>query len=227
MKFVTIIPARGGSKRFPGKNIHSFMGKPLIAHSIVCSTNCDVISHTYVSTDDEQIKQTSIQYGAEIIDRPVELGSDYATSADVMNNAVEQLIAKGVDFDYVLLLQATNPLRPANLLNDAIKIIEETKVDSLMTVNRSELKLGKIVNNHFQPWNYHFGQRSQDLDPLYYENGLLYISSKELLLQGKISSDNMYPMVVDDIFGEVDIDTCEDMEYAEFIAKRYAEWNFR
>ena len=223
MNYITIIPARGGSKRFPGKNIHEFIGKPLIAHSIECSKANSTISHTYVSTDDEQIKQISLQYGAEVIDRPAELGSDFATSADVMKNAVEQLIAKGDDFDYVLLLQATNPLRPEGLLQKAIDIIEQTKVDSLMTVNRSELKLGRIVDNHFQPWNYHYGQRSQDLDPLYYENGLLYISSKELLLQGRITSENMYPMVVDHIFGEVDIDTCEDMEYAEFIANRYAK----
>lgn len=222
-KYITIIPARGGSKRFPGKNIHEFMGKPLIAHSIDYSRECSKVSHTFVSTDDEHIKQVSLQNGAEVIERPDELGSDFATSADVMKNAVEQLISRGEEFDYVVLLQATNPLRPKNLLDDAIKVIEETKADSLMAVNRCELKLGKIVNNHFQPWNYHYGQRSQDLDPLYYENGLLYISSKELLLKGKITSENMYPMVVDHIFGEVDIDTREDMEYAEFIAKRYAE----
>ena len=221
MKFISIIPARGGSKRFPGKNIHDFLGKPLIAHSIDCAKKCFKISQTYVSTDDEQIKQVCLQYGSEIIERPSELGSDFATSADVMKNAVEQLIAKGEEFDYVILLQATNPLRPANLLNDAICIIEETKADSLMTVNRSELKLGKIVDNHFLPWNYYYGQRSQDLDPLYYENGLLYISSKDLLLQGKIVSENVYPMIVDHIFGEVDIDTREDMAYAEYIAKQY------
>lgn len=221
MNYVTIIPARGGSKRFPGKNIHPFLGKPLIAHSIMCSEDCVKVKKTFVSTDDDEIKNVSLQFGAEIIDRPCELGSDYATSAEVMKNAVEQLVAKGFDFDYVLLLQATNPLRPAHLLEDAISIIERTKVDSLMTVSRSELKLGKIVNNHFLPWNYHFGQRSQDLEPLYYENGMLYITSKELLLQGKIVSEDMYPMVVDHIFGEVDIDTRADMEYAEYVAKSY------
>ena len=223
MKYVTIIPARGGSKRFPGKNIYVFMGKPLIAHSICYSQTCKFVSHTYVSTDDDIIKQTSLQYEADVIDRPEELGSDYATSADVMKNAVEQLLNRGETFDYVILLQATNPLRPKGLLEDAIKIIEENKPDSLMTVSKSDLKLGKIIDNHFRPWNYHYGQRSQDLDPLFYENGLLYISSKELLLQGKITSENMFPMVVDHIFGEVDIDTREDMEYAEFIAKRYEE----
>lgn len=221
MRFVTIIPARGGSKRFPGKNIYNFIGKPLIAHSIDYSKECDKIRGTYVSTDDEQIKRISLQYGAEVIDRPVELGSDYATSADVMKNAAVQLLDHGIDFDYAILLQATNPLRPLNLLYEAIDIIERTNVDSLMTVNRSELKLGKIINKKFLPWNYHYGQRSQDMEPLYYENGLLYISSKELLLNGKIRSVDTYPMIVDHIFGEVDIDTKEDMEYAEFIARRY------
>ena len=223
MKYITIIPARGGSKRFPGKNIHSFLGVPLIAHSIRNSLQCNLVSHTYVSTDDEQIKKVSKDFGAEIIDRPAELGGDYISSAEVMQNTVQMLIRQGVEFDYVLLLQATNPLRPRDLLSKAIACIENTKADSLMTVSRSELKLGKIVDNHFRPWNYQYGQRSQDLEPLYYENGLLYISSKELLLQGKIISENMYPMIVNHIYGEVDIDTYEDMEYAEFIAKRYAQ----
>lgn len=221
MRFITVIPARGGSKRFPSKNVHPFIGMPLIAHSILCSKESSKVIETYVSTDDEDIKKVSIKYGASIIDRPLELGGDFTTSADVMKNAVEQLIERGVEFDYVLLLQATNPLRPKWLLDEAISIIEQINIDSLMTVSRSDLKLGKIIDNHFKPWNYHYGQRSQDLEPLYYENGLLYISSKELLLQGKIVSENMYPMVVDHIFGEVDIDTREDMAYAEFVANHY------
>ena len=92
-----------------------------------------------------------------------------------------------------------------------------------MTVSRSDLKLGRIQDNPFIPWNYHFGQRSQDLEPLYYENGLLYVSSKELLLQGKIVSEQAYPLVVEHVFGEIDIDTREDLEYAEYTARRYKQ----
>lgn len=223
MKFVTVIPARGGSKRFPRKNVYEFMGKPLIAHSIDFSLACESVTGTYVSTDDAEIKAVALQEGAEIIDRPDDLAGDHATSASVMQHAAQYLSEKGIDYDYVVLLQATNPLRPKNLLNDAIEIIEKTRSASLMTVNRSELKLGKIIDNHYQPWNYHYGQRSQDLEPLYYENGLLYISSKELLLEGKIMDENMYPLVVDHVFGEVDIDTKEDMTYAEFISNNYKD----
>ena len=99
----------------------------------------------------------------------------------------------------------------------AIDIIEKGGYDSLMTVNRDPRKLGKIIDGKFTPWNYEFGMRSQDMEPLYYENGLLYISSKEQILNGKIMGDNMYPMIMNHIFGEVDIDTPADMAYAEYV----------
>ena len=221
MKFITLIPARGGSKRFPRKNIYPLNGKPLIAHSIEYSNNNALVSGTYVSTDDADIKRVSLDFRARVIDRPDELAGDFVTSASVMQHAAQWLIDNGVEYDYIILLQATNPLRPEGMLSEAIRLIEENGYDSLMTVNKSELKLGKIINNQFKPWNYHYGQRSQDMEPLYYENGLLYISSKELLLEGKIVSENMYPMVVDHIYGEVDIDTEADMKYAEYVINNY------
>lgn len=221
MKYITIIPARGGSKRFPGKNIHLLDGKPLICHSIDYSLGISLISGTYVSTDNDDIKQICKISGAEVIDRPVELASDYATTASAMRHAVQYLEDEGVEFDFVVLLQATNPLRPKGLLEGAIRIIEQGKNDSLFTVSKNSQKLGKIINNKYVPWNYKFGQRSQDLEPLYYENGLLYITKKELLLQEIIEGPTAYPLVVDHPFGEVDIDTIQDFHYAEFMLNQY------
>ena len=223
MKFVAIIPARGGSKRFPGKNTHFLNGIPLISHSITYSLNNPEIDRTYVSTDAEDIKQISRKAGAEIIDRPAEFAGDHATTASAMKHAVQYLMNKGVEFEYVVLLQATNPLRPKNLLKEAIDIIEKGGYSSLFTVSRSEKKLGKIIDGKFVPWNYTFGMRSQDMDPLYYENGLLYITSKELLLQEIIEGKDAYPMVVDHPYGEVDIDTVEDFHYAEYILSQYKD----
>ena len=220
-KYITIIPARGGSKRLPGKNTHLLNGIPLICHSINYSLNNPQIVGTYVSTDAEDIKRISREAGAQIIDRPEELADDYATSASVMKHAVDYLVSQGVEFDFVILLQATNPLRPNSLLDEAISIIEKGENDSLFTVNRSTRKLGKIIDNKFVPWNYHFGQRSQDLDPLFYENGLLYITSKELLHQEIIEGPTAFPLVVNHPFGEVDIDTIEDFHYAEFMLNQY------
>lgn len=220
-KYITIIPARGGSKRFPKKNIQVLNGIPLICHSIEYSLNNPRVIETYVSTDSAEIKKISTDSGAIVVDRPVELADDYTTSASVMKHSVEYLIRKGVDFDYVILLQVTNPLRPKELLDQAIDIIETGHYDSLFTVSRSEKKLGKIIDGRFIPWNYTFGMRSQDMEPLYYENGLLYITSKELLLQGIIEGKDAYPLVIDHPFGEVDIDTKKDFEYAKFIINQY------
>lgn len=221
MKYITVIPARGGSKRFPGKNIHLLAGHPLIAHSIEYSLSNDHISATYVSTDSPEIKTVSLNYGAVVLERPEELSGDHVTTVAVLTHVAKTLLSQRVDFDYMVLLQATNPLRPYNLLDEAIDIIEKGEYDSLMTVNRDPRKLGKIIDGKFTPWNYQFGMRSQDMDPLYYENGLLYITSKEQILNGKIMGDNMYPMIMDHIFGEVDIDTREDMAYAEYVLKHY------
>lgn len=222
-RYITIIPARGGSKRFPGKNTRALNGIPLIVHSIAYSLENSEIIGTYVSTDSDDIKRISREASAEIIDRPAEFAGDHATTASAMKHAVQYLINKGVEFDYVVLLQATNPLRPKNLLKDAIDIIERGKNDSLFTVNRSEKKLGKIIDGKFVPWNYKFGMRSQDLEPLFYENGLLYITKKELLLQEIIEGPTAYPMIVDHPFGEVDIDTVEDFHYAEYILNQYKD----
>lgn len=223
MKYIAIIPARGGSKRFKGKNIYPLCGKPLISYSILYAKNNQQINDTFVSTDSEDIKNVSIFYGAKVIDRPKELGGDYVSSAAVLKDAVCQLIEQGIDFDCVVLLQPTNPLRTKTLLAEGIKYMETGNYDSLCTFSRDDKKLGRIVGGNFVPWNYKFGQRSQDMEPLFYENGLLYISKKDLILQERIFGDNMYPLVVEHKFGEVDIDTIEDMEYAEYIMQRNYE----
>ena len=217
MKYITVIPARGGSKRFPNKNIYPLASLPLIAYSIEYSLSNPEISETYVSTDSQEIREISIKYGAKVLKRPDELSGDFVTTAAVLKHVGEALVANGEDFDFMVLLQATNPLRPKKLLSESIRILEQGGYDSLMTINKSCRKLGKIIDNQFVPWNYKFGMRSQDMDPPYYENGLLYITSKEQILKGNILGEKMYPMVVNHIFGEIDIDTREDMSYAEYI----------
>lgn len=221
MKYIAIIPARGGSKRFPRKNISELNGIPLIVYSIMYAKNNPEISDIYVSTDDDEIKSVSKNNGAKILNRPSALATDFASTASVLQDAVYKLIADGIEFDYVVLLQPTNPLRPQQLMGEAIKLIEEKKFSSIMSVNKCSRKLGKIEDDKFKPWNYFFGQRSQDMDPLFYENGLLYITSKELLLEGKVMDETTHPLLVNHIYGEVDIDTFEDMKYAEFVIKNY------
>lgn len=225
MKTIAIIPARGGSKRLPNKNILSLGGIPLIAHSILYAQgNKAIIDEVYVSTDDETIKEIALQYGAKVIDRPKNLSGDLEPTVSALRHVLESV---QTDVENVVLLQATNPLRPQNLLEEAFEAYQNGNYDSLFTVSRNHQKLGKIVANKFVPFNYTIGQRSQDLEPLFFENGLLYISKAKLILpldfargDSKIISENAYPLEVNSFFDNVDIDTQEDLAYAEYLIEK-------
>lgn len=216
MKTIAIIPARGDSKRLPQKNIKILGGIPLLAYSIqYAQANSDIIDEIYVSTDDAEIKKIAILFGAKVIDRPKSLSGDLEPTVSALKNVLEQLGEDTVE--NVILLQATNPLRPESLLKNAFKIYEEENCDSLFTVTQNHQKFGKIQQKKFIPYNYKIGQRSQDLEPLFYENGLLYISKAKLILEDKIISENAFTFVIDHIFAKIDIDTQEDFDYTEWI----------
>jgi len=212
---IAIIPARGGSKRLIGKNSLLLAGIPLLAHSILyAKRNSEIIDDVYVSTDDAEIKQLALNYGAKVVDRPDYLSGDFEPTVSCLKHCLENIEQ---EVENVFLLQPTNPLRMDDLLRNAFMAFKAQKSDSLMTVTKSHHKLGKIVQNRFEPFNYEPGQRSQDLEPLFFENGLLYISSAELIRQDKIISAAAIPFVVDHIFAGVDIDTQEDLDYAEYL----------
>lgn len=219
MKTIVIIPARGGSKRLPNKNLLPFADFPLIAHSILyAQKNSTIIDGIYVSTDDETIKGIALKYGAKVIDRPESFSGDMEPTVSALKHVLESI---EMDVEDVILLQVTNPLRPEELLKEAFEFYQRGNYDSLFTVSRNHQKLGKIIENKFYPFNYSIGQRSQDLEPLFFENGLLYITKASLILQDVIISENAFPLEVNHIFSTIDIDTPEDLEYADFIQKRF------
>ncbi|MEO6176124.1 MAG: acylneuraminate cytidylyltransferase family protein [Flavobacterium circumlabens] len=219
MKTIAIIPARGGSKRIPDKNIQLFGTLPLLAHSILyAKQNSTVIDEVYVSTDSEEIKKTALQFGAKVIDRPAAISGDLEPTVSALRHALESL--EGNNVENVILLQATNPLRPQNLLVEAFEVYQQENLDSLFTVTRNHQKFGKIAGNKFIPFNYAIGQRSQDLEPLFFENGLIYITKASLIRNDIIISENAFPFEVNHIFAKVDIDTPEDLEYAEYLFQK-------
>ncbi|MBK8599682.1 MAG: acylneuraminate cytidylyltransferase family protein [Flavobacterium sp.] len=214
MKNIAIIPARGGSKRLPNKNILLLGGIPLIAHSILeAQKNATIIDEIYVSTDDPQIKEIALSFGAKVIDRPAQLSGDLEPTVTALKHVLASIPDQ---VSAVFLLQPTNPLRPDNLISDAFSLFQKNNSDSLMTITRNHQKLGKLSNNQFQPFNYIMGQRSQDLEPLYFENGLLYILASELILQEKLIGRNQFSMVVNHPFATIDIDTQDDFDFAEY-----------
>lgn len=219
MKNIAIIPARGGSKRLPNKNILLLDGIPLIAHSIIfAQNNPSIVNDIFVTTDDEEIKEISLKFGAKVIDRPSELSGDLDSTVSALKHCLE--VINDAQIENVILLQPTNPLRPEDLISKAFEVYKEKKCDSLFTVSRNHQKFGKIVNNEFVPFNYEIGQRSQDLDPIFFENGLLYISKVQNILKDTIISQNAFPFELNHEFASVDIDTEDDFDYAEYLLNK-------
>ncbi len=217
MKTIAIIPARGGSKRLVNKNILLLGEIPLIAHSILYAQKHSFIDQIYVSTDDIYIKNIAIHYGAKVIDRPENLSGDFEPTVSALKHVLQNI---DDDVDNVILLQATNPLRPEGLLQEAYSIFMDQNHDSIFTVSRNHQKLGKIVNGKFIPFNYKVGQRSQDLEPLFFENGLFYMCKAKLILDDKIISENAFPLEINHIFANIDIDTQDDLDYAEYLFQK-------
>lgn len=216
-KTIAIIPARGGSKRLPHKNTLLLGKYPLLVHSILfAQANNEIIDEIYVSTDDTTIKEIAIQFGAKVIDRPEAISGDFEPTVSALKHVLDSIEEQ---IENVILLQPTNPLRPENLLMECFAKFKETNSDSLFTVSQNHHKLGKIQNNKFQPFNYEIGQRSQDLEPLYFENGLLYITKAKTILEDKIISENAFPYIVNHIFASIDIDTKQDLDYAAYLLK--------
>jgi N-acylneuraminate cytidylyltransferase len=214
-KTIAIIPARGGSKRLPNKNTLLLGGIPLLAHSILyAQANLAIIDEVYVTTNNEEIKNFALQFGAKVIDRPDAISSDLEPTITALQHVISTL---EYEVENCVVLQPTNPLRPKKLLHDCFQKYQELKIESLFTVTRNHQKFGTISNDKFIPFNYKIGQRSQDLVPLFFENGLLYITNSKSIKKGEIISKNAFPFITNHIFAQVDIDTQEDFDYAEYL----------
>lgn len=126
-----IIPARGGSKRLRGKNIRLLLGKPLISWTIEVAQNTKMLDKYIVSTDDEEIREVSLEYGAEVLSRPKELAGDNTSTMDVVLHVLKELDYKA---DVVVLLQPTSPLRTVDDINKCITLYNKSDFDSVVSV---------------------------------------------------------------------------------------------
>lgn len=219
MSIVAIIPARGGSKRFPGKNITNFLGKPLIAHSIDYARKCPLVNSVVVSTDDKAIRSVSELAGASVLDRPAHFATDESPTSATVRYHCEEWNKTGKLPEWIVLLQPTNPVRPNDLLENAFEVLKNAGRTSLVTFSPLYRKFGLIKGNHYTPENYELGQRMQDITPRYYENGLLYIVSGMDALKGDLFGPDPYPMIVDGPETLIDIDEPQDLIFAETLCK--------
>lgn len=197
---VAIIPARGGSKGLPQKNLAECGGKPLIAWSIEHALDSDMVDEVYVTSDNQSILETASNYGARTIQRPAELATDDSSSEDALIHAIKEIRSRGVDVDLVVFLQATSPLRDSSDLDKAIAKLERDKLDSLFSVSPIddffvwvESAGGPRALNHDPA----FRKRRQELPTKYLENGSFYIFYAEQFLSKKNrlhGAIGMFPM---------------------------------
>ncbi len=225
-KILAVIPARKNSKRLPGKNYRHFNQLPLIHYTLRFAQLQSKISKIIVSTDDEHIKQIADTLGIESIDRPTEIAGDYASTASVIQQVLHELEKRNETFDIVATLQVTNPLRPQNLFTEVLNLYEQNpQATSAISVSRNSDKLGTLENNQFIPYNYKPGQRSQDLTPLFYENGLLYISNaKNVLEKQELFGENVMAYKCDSSIPLIDIDALIDFELGEIYFQKYKHY---
>ena len=220
---IAVIPARGGSKRLPKKNILPFAGSPLICHSIALARSLRAIDRVCVSTDDPEIASIAKEAGAEIVMRPPELATDRSTTASAIRHALLMMADSGARADAVLTLQPNCPLRTAEIVTDAIALYHREHPDSVVGVTKSHHKLGPIENGRFIP-AYRTGMRSQDMADQYFENGVVYVSRADMVIQSEdLFGAQMAPLVIDPLYALGDIDTLLDFQVAEFLFTKYRE----
>jgi len=225
---IAVIPARGGSKRIPRKNIKDFCGKPMIVWSIEAAKSSGLFDHIIVSTDDQEIAKLAKEHGATVpFVRPAELSDDYTGTGDVVKHAVEWIIKNLGKPEYVCTVYATAPfIKPTDIIK-GLKLLQENDCQIVFTVTSFPFPIQraiKITGNGrvqmFQPE--HFMTRSQDLEPSYHDAGQFYWSVTDAVLNNiSAFSEVSIPLTLPRHQVQ-DIDTVEDWQRAELMFKA---WN--
>lgn len=221
---VAVIPARAGSKRIPNKNRADLGGRPLVWYTIDWAIAEIGAGRVYVTTDDSEIARIARDMRVQVINRPAELARDQASSGAVIGHAANAILADQA-IDWLILLQPTNPFRPRGLLQAMLARAEVATAPSVIAVTPVRLKFGRLdAGDRFHPVNYVFGQRSQDMKNQYVaENGLCYVTHRDLARTGTVIGDAPVAVVVDSWHGAIDIDEPEDLEAARAVLHRYRE----
>lgn len=228
MSSLCIIPARGGSKRIPHKNIKDFLGKPIIAYSIEAAVESGLFEEIMVSTDDKEIAEISKEYGAAVpFFRGNENAGDFAGITEVLIEVIEQYKFDGKTFDFVCCILPTAPFVSAERLCQAMKMLSSEKYNCIFSVTEFAYSIYRSLkekNGFFtMNWPENFPKRSQDLPTSYHDAGQFYfLTVKDLFSERKLFTSKSGCIVLNNLEVQ-DIDTKTDWTLAEMKYKMYLE----
>ncbi len=229
MKVLGVIPARGGSKRVPGKNIKELGGKPLINYTIAATQESELLFDFIVSTDDDEIASTAKAAGAKVpFLRPAELSEDKIGDKPVLEHALAWYEENHGEIDAICLLRPTSPFKTANIIDEAIAMLEANGCDSIRTMTKVEgvhhpywmyKDVEGLAQGVFKGISVQEYYQSQLLPLVYRLNGVVDVMKKETLLSGNNIYGNNIKILEISERESMDIDTQEDFEYCEWLIK--------
>ena len=227
-KLLALLPARGGSKRLPGKNIRLIDGVPLIELTIRASLQSQYIDYTMVSTDSAEIATVARSSGAEVpFYRPDRLSRDTSTSVDTAIHALDELQSRNMYFDYLVLLQPTSPLRTEKHKDEAVELLIQKEADAIVSVTdlESTAEWSGPLNDDLQlPWLAARDNKVQNTINRVKINGAIYLINSEQLIRGKtfFLDEKIYGLRMTKNVS-IDIDTKLDFDIAEFLLKHQSK----
>lgn len=222
LKCIAIIPARGGSKRIPKKNIKDFAGLPLLAYSIRIALSSKLFSKVIVSTDDEEIKEVALKYGAEVpFIRPKQLSDDYSGTGVVVSHALKTLKQSGQEFDYSCTIYATAPLLQEKYLHEGLKKLKNSNAKYAFSCTSMPFPIQRTFKIDAEKrcemfWPSNFSKRSQDLEEAYQDAGQFYWNKLNQKTKEIIFAKDSLPIIIPRHLVQ-DIDTLEDFKRAELL----------
>lgn len=220
MKTLAIITARGGSKRIPRKNIKPFLGKPILLYSIEAALGSGIFDEVMVSTEDAEIAAAAGKAGAAVpFLRSEKTAGDYATTAEVVLEVLEEYEKAGKTFDAFCCIYPTAPFITADRLKEGMRVLQEKKADSVMPVVSFSFPPQRALvvrEERLTPkWPENMSRRSQDLEPFYHDSGQFYcVNTKAFRREKTIIMENMYPLLLSELEVQ-DIDNETDWKLAE------------
>lgn len=220
MKNLCIIPARGGSKRIPRKNIKPFMGKPIMAYSIEAALKSGIFDEVMVSTDDDEFAEVARQYGAKVpFMRSAATANDYATTEDVLIEVLDEYKKQGREFDNICCLYSTAPFVTSERLCEAFSNMQQENADAIFTVVAYSYPIQRclhIVDGKVgMKWPEYQTARSQDLETVYHDAGQFYFARvPQLRIEKDLWMKNCIPLILPETEVQ-DLDTLTDWQLAE------------